>query len=48
MFPRLYAPGLLVAGDAAGFVLVTGYYLQGMNYAMASGEAAAKTAVRDI
>ncbi len=48
MFPRLYAPGLLVAGDAAGFVLVTGYYLQGMNYAMASGEAAAKAAVQAI
>lgn len=45
MFPRLYAPGLIVAGDAVGFVLVTGYYLHGMNYAMASGEAAAKTVI---
>ncbi len=50
MFPRLYAPGLLVAGDAAGMVLAGGYRLQGINYAMLAGEAAARTivaAVRD-
>ncbi|ATW24926.1 FAD-dependent oxidoreductase [Candidatus Formimonas warabiya] len=41
MFPRLYAPGLLVTGDAAGFVLVTGYLLLGINFAMLSGAAAA-------
>ncbi|ACV64943.1 Electron-transferring-flavoproteindehydrogenase [Desulfofarcimen acetoxidans DSM 771] len=48
MFPKLFAPGLLVAGDAAGMVLATGYYLQGINYAMISGEAAAETAIEAI
>lgn len=43
MFPRLYGPGMLVAGDAAGFVLVTGYLLLGINFAMMSGAAAADT-----
>ncbi len=43
MFPKLYAPGMLVAGDAAGFVLVTGYLLLGINFAMMSGAAAADT-----
>jgi electron transfer flavoprotein-quinone oxidoreductase len=43
MFPKLFAPGMLVAGDAAGFVLVTGYLLLGINFAMMSGAAAADT-----
>ncbi|MEL7563605.1 MAG: FAD-dependent oxidoreductase [Dehalobacterium sp.] len=45
MFPRLFAPGMLVAGDAAGFVLVTGYLLLGINFAMMSGAAAADTII---
>ena len=45
MLPRFFAPGLLVAGDAAGLVLVTGTYLHGINYAMISGEAAAETVI---
>ena len=40
MFPKLYAPGLLVAGDAAGMVLAAGCYLQGINYAMVAGKRA--------
>jgi electron transfer flavoprotein-quinone oxidoreductase len=40
---QLYTHGLLVAGDAAGLVLVTGIFLEGMNYAIASGVAAAET-----
>lgn len=48
MFPKLFAPGLLVAGDAAGMVLVTGYHLQGINYAMMSGQAAAEAAIEAV
>ncbi|TAK36407.1 MAG: FAD-dependent oxidoreductase [Chloroflexota bacterium] len=43
MMPQLYTDGMLVVGDAAGFVLATGLYLEGVNYAMASGMAAART-----
>ena len=43
MMPQLSTGGMLVAGDAAGFVLATGLYLEGVNYAMASGVAAART-----
>ncbi len=46
MKPRLYADGMLVAGDAAGFCLAAGLYLEGMNYAMQSGLAAAETAIK--
>ena len=42
MKPKLYTDGMLVAGDAAGFCLAAGLYLEGMNYAMQSGLAAAK------
>ncbi|MCL6557232.1 MAG: FAD-dependent oxidoreductase [Firmicutes bacterium] len=42
MFPKLYTSGMLVAGDAAAMVLVAGYFLQGINYAMLSGTAAAE------
>lgn len=42
MVPRLYGNGLLVAGDAAGFLVSTGLTLQGMNYAIASGFTAAQ------
>jgi len=45
MMPKLYTGGMLVSGDAAGFVFATGLFLEGMNYAMASGAAAAHTAI---
>jgi len=48
MFPKLYTSGMLVCGDAAGMVLVTGYYLQGINYAMVSGQAAAETVIEAV
>ena len=45
MVPELYGNGLLVAGDAAGFLLSTGLTLQGMNFAIASGYAAAQAVI---
>lgn len=45
MMPKLYTDGMLVAGDAAAFCLVTGLYLEGINYAMQSGLAAGETAI---
>lgn len=44
--PSLCADGFLVAGDAAGFVLSTGLILEGANFAISSGEAAAKTVIK--
>jgi electron transfer flavoprotein-quinone oxidoreductase len=43
MQPQLFGDGMLVAGDAAGFVLNLGYIIRGMDFAIASGAAAAKT-----
>jgi electron transfer flavoprotein-quinone oxidoreductase len=43
MMPQLYGDGMIVAGDAAGFVLNLGYTVRGMDFAIASGEAAART-----
>jgi electron transfer flavoprotein-quinone oxidoreductase len=45
MMPQLYGDGMLVAGDAAGFVLNLGYTVRGMDFAIASGEAAARTVI---
>ncbi|MGF1470094.1 MAG: FAD-dependent oxidoreductase [Sandaracinaceae bacterium] len=45
MMPKLYRPGMLVAGDAAGLCFATGLYLEGINYALQSGFAAAETAL---
>ena len=45
MRPHLYSDGMLVAGDAAGFVLATGVYIEGINYALQSGLAAGEAAV---
>jgi electron transfer flavoprotein-quinone oxidoreductase len=45
MMPRLYGDGMIVAGDAAGFVLNLGYTVRGMDFAIASGEAAARTVI---
>ena len=44
MLPKLSRGGLLVVGDAAGFVFAAGIFLEGMNFAIASGLAAAETA----
>ncbi len=43
---KLYTDGFLVTGDAAGLALNIGYALEGMNFAIASGIAAAKTIQR--
>ena len=48
MIPRLYGDGILVAGDAAGLCFATGLYLEGINYAVASGAAAGETAVEAL
>jgi electron transfer flavoprotein-quinone oxidoreductase len=45
MIPGLCGNGLLVAGDAAGFLVSTGLTLQGMNFAIASGYAAAQAII---
>jgi electron transfer flavoprotein-quinone oxidoreductase len=45
MLTALYTDGMLVAGDAAGLTLATGLVLEGANFAMASGKAAAETVI---
>jgi len=46
MMPRIFGPGILVAGDAAGLALNLGYVVRGMDFAIASGEAAARTIIK--
>ncbi len=46
MMPRVHADGLLVAGDAAGFLLNIGYTFRGVDLAIASGMAAAEAVKR--
>lgn len=46
ILPALAKDGVLVAGDAAGLVLGTGLILEGANFAMASGIAAAETVIQ--
>lgn len=41
MIPQLYGEGVLVAGDAAGFVINLGYMVRGMDLAIESGLQAA-------
>ncbi|MCL4335434.1 MAG: FAD-dependent oxidoreductase [Candidatus Thermoplasmatota archaeon] len=43
--PRIYGDGYLIAGDAAGFSFSNGLMIQGMNYAITSGIAAADTVI---
>jgi electron transfer flavoprotein-quinone oxidoreductase len=45
MVPELCGDGILLAGDAAGFLISTGLTLQGMNFAIASGYAAAQAVI---
>ncbi|MGI5825432.1 MAG: FAD-dependent oxidoreductase [Bacillota bacterium] len=40
--------GVMLCGDAAGFVLVTGYLLLGINFAIESGAAAGKAAAQAV
>ena len=40
--PELVADGLLVAGDAGGFCLAAGLFLEGVNFAIGSGAAAGR------
>lgn len=48
MIPRLATDGLLVAGDAAALCLAAGIWLEGVNFAMASGIYAAETAIEAL
>jgi electron transfer flavoprotein-quinone oxidoreductase len=48
MMPKLSAPGLLVAGDAAALCLAAGIWLEGVNFAMASGMYAGQAAAEAI
>ncbi|ATF49705.1 FAD-dependent oxidoreductase [Citrobacter werkmanii] len=45
MVPELVNDGVMIVGDAAGFCLNLGYTIRGMDLAIASAEAAAKTAI---
>lgn len=42
--PELAAPGMLVAGDAAGMCLAAGIWLEGVNFAIGSGAIAGRVA----
>jgi electron transfer flavoprotein-quinone oxidoreductase len=48
MMPKLTAYGLMVAGDAAAMCLAAGIWLEGVNFAMASGMYAGEAAVEAI
>jgi len=43
--PKLYGNGVMVVGDAAGMVLNAGLYIEGINFALASGKIAGEAAV---
>ena len=46
--PELIADGMMVAGDAGAMCLAAGLFLEGVNFAIGSGQAAAETAVEAI
>jgi electron transfer flavoprotein-quinone oxidoreductase len=46
MMPKMVADGLLVAGDAAALCLAAGIWLEGVNFAMASGMYAGQSAAQ--
>lgn len=48
MMPTFVADGLLVAGDAAAMCLAAGIWLEGVNFAMASGFYAAEAIVESL
>ncbi|MCD8316423.1 MAG: FAD-dependent oxidoreductase [Eggerthellaceae bacterium] len=43
--PELYRAGVLIAGDAAGFGINTGYCVRGMDFAIEAGRLAAETVI---
>ncbi len=46
--PGLVADGMLVAGDAGGMTLAAGLWLEGVNFAIASGDAAGRAAAAAV
>ena len=48
MMPQMTGDGMLVAGDAAALCLAAGIWLEGVNFAMASGIAAGEAAVEAL
>ena len=46
--PSMVSDGLLVAGDAAALCLAAGIWLEGVNFAIGSGKAAAETAIEGM
>ncbi len=48
MMPRIFGNGILIAGDAAGFLLKNGRTIEGMNYAVESGKLAAETIIEAV
>ena len=42
---KLYGNGVIVVGDAAGMVLNAGLYIEGINFALKSGQIAGETAI---
>ena len=48
MMPKMVADGLLVAGDAAALCLAAGSWLEGVNFAMASGMYAGQSAAQAV
>ncbi|NOX23831.1 MAG: FAD-dependent oxidoreductase [Actinobacteria bacterium] len=46
--PELVTDGMMVTGDAAGMCLAAGVFLEGVNFAMATGIAAGETAAEAI
>lgn len=48
MMPTMVADGMLVAGDAAALCLAAGIWLEGVNFAMASGMYAGQAAVEAL
>ncbi len=48
MMPRMTMPGMLVAGDAAALCLAAGIWLEGVNFAMASGMYAGEAAAQAV
>ncbi len=48
MMPKMTTDGMMVAGDAAALCLAAGIWLEGVNFAMASGMYAGETAVEAV
>ena len=48
MMPQMTGDGLLVAGDAAALCLAAGIWLEGVNFAMASGIAAGEATIEAL